>query len=401
MERDLPHYSSASFIPVLKSNETDFPVNVSDRDVHAYRNDNRTFLQRCCDVTDAVWKRSPSTYTYGIIGLHEEITDFYEVMRPKEQETEIRLKVIEHITSIVHSLWPLARVEIFGSLRTGLYLPSSDIDIVIFGEWKSIPLSTLSQALQNNGILKSDINIIANASVPIVRLVHSPSGIKVDISFNMENGVNSAKLIKKLMKDHPSLPKLVLLLKQFLLHRNLNEVYNGGMSSYCLTLLIVSFLKGHHKPKCEPSVNLGTLLLEFFEHYGINFNYQKVSIHFQEDALYKPRLRRDCFLSVEDPLIEGRDIAKGTYLMHILRISFQNAFHLLSKVVNESAASETSVCSFLHLILQVNPDVMEQRQLLLRNHSKIMKTLYRLIRQSQGQSEESSNVKTKSRLKFL
>ncbi|PRD28221.1 UNVERIFIED_CONTAM: Non-canonical poly(A) RNA polymerase PAPD5 [Trichonephila clavipes] len=283
----------------------------------------------------------------------------------------------------------MPRVEIFGSFRTGLFLPSSDIDMVIFGEWKNIPLNTLSQALQNNGILKSDIEIIASAKVPIVRVLHSPSGIKVDISFNMNNGVKSARLIKKLMKEHPSLPKLVLVLKQFLLHRNLNEVYNGGMSSYCLTLLIVSFLKGHHKPKCDPSVNLGTVLLEFFEHYGINFNYQKVSIHFQEDALYRPKLKPGNFLSVEDPMEKGNDVAKGTFLMHQLRLSFQNAFYLLCKVINESSTAETNVGSFLYLIFQVDSNVMAQRDRLLRNHSKIMQTLSHLIEQpNQSQSEE-------------
>lgn len=42
--------------------------------------------------------------------LHEEINDFYEKMRPTEQEEEIRLRVVEHITRTVHSLWPLAKV---------------------------------------------------------------------------------------------------------------------------------------------------------------------------------------------------------------------------------------------------------------------------------------------------
>ncbi|GFS80179.1 terminal nucleotidyltransferase 4B [Nephila pilipes] len=290
---------------------------------------------------------------------------------------------------------PSEKVEIFGSFRTGLYLPSSDIDMVIFGEWKSIPLNTLSQALENNGISKRDIIVISNATVPIIRLLHSPSSIRVDISFNMDNGVKSAKLIKKLIKEHPSLPKLVLVLKQFLVHRDLNEVYNGGMSSYCLTLLIVSFLQGHHRPKCDPSVNLGTLLLEFFEHYGINFNYEKVSIHFQEDCLYKPRFRKGNFLSVEDPLVEGHDVAKGTYLMHLLKRSFQNSFHMLSKVVHESACSQIPVKSFLHLILKVDPDVMKQRELTLNNHSKIMKTLSRLMGQSDRIFSEGTAAKKK------
>lgn len=32
------------------------------------------------------------------------------------------------------ALWPQARVEVFGSFRTGLYLPTSDIDLVVIGE---------------------------------------------------------------------------------------------------------------------------------------------------------------------------------------------------------------------------------------------------------------------------
>lgn len=33
------------------------------------------------------------------------------------------------------SLWPDAQVMVFGSYRTGLYLPTSDIDIVVIGKY--------------------------------------------------------------------------------------------------------------------------------------------------------------------------------------------------------------------------------------------------------------------------
>lgn len=39
------------------------------------------------------------------------------------------------------------------------------------------------------------------------------------------------------------LPKLVLVLKQFLLQRDLNEVFTGGIGSYSLFLMAVSFLQ--------------------------------------------------------------------------------------------------------------------------------------------------------------
>lgn len=79
--------------------------------------------------------------------------------------------------------------------------------------------------------------------VPIVKFTDRISDVKVDISFNMSNGVRSAELIKEFCLQFPVLPKLVLVLKQFLLQRDLNEVFYGGISSYSLILMCISFLQ--------------------------------------------------------------------------------------------------------------------------------------------------------------
>lgn len=81
------------------------------------------------------------------------------------------------------------------------------------------------------------------SKVPIVKLTDSETDVKVDISFNMSSGVNSARLIKEYKETYPALPKLVMVLKQFLLQRDLNEVFTGGISSYSLILMTVSFLQ--------------------------------------------------------------------------------------------------------------------------------------------------------------
>ncbi|XP_054719533.1 terminal nucleotidyltransferase 4B-like [Uloborus diversus] len=387
-----PGYSSESFLPFSQKLKDQTPIIQPGKEKR--RHVNTPFY--------IPWKKKDD-YSYGIIGLHEEIEDFYEVMRPTEFEVEVRLRVIEHISSIVHALWPYAIVEVFGSFRTGLYLPSSDIDMVIIGEWKGLPLSTLSEELTKNGILSSDITIIANATVPIVRLLHSPSRIRVDISFNVTNGVKAAHLIKSLMKKYPALPKLILVLKQFLIQRGLNEVYNGGMSSYCLTLLIVSQLQGYHKPKSLESVNLGTLLIEFFEHYGINFNYEKVSIHFANDQgnyQSKPRATGACLLSVEDPLLKGNDVARGTFLIHQLKRAFQNAFHTLHQLVTSSMLREKAMDSFLSSIITIDPEELQQREWLTTNYSKILKSLspVKVTKDSQAPDASiSKNFKKKKR----
>lgn len=76
-----------------------------------------------------------------------------------------------------------------------------------------------------------------------MKLTDSETDVKVDISFNMSSGVNSARLIKEFKNRFPVLPKLVMVLKQFLLQRDLNEVFTGGISSYSLILMAVSFLQ--------------------------------------------------------------------------------------------------------------------------------------------------------------
>jgi len=50
-------------------------------------------------------------------------------------------------------------------------------------------------------------------------------------------------LIQGYMQEFPALPCLVLVLKQFLNQRDLNDVYTGGLGSYSLILLIVSFFQ--------------------------------------------------------------------------------------------------------------------------------------------------------------
>lgn len=45
------------------------------------------------------------------------------------------------------------------------------------------------------------------------------------------------------LQKYSLLPYLILVLKQFLLQRDLNEVFTGGISSYSLILMAISFLQ--------------------------------------------------------------------------------------------------------------------------------------------------------------
>lgn len=52
------------------------------------------------------------------------------------------------------------------------------------------------------------------------------------------------------LQKYSLLPYLILVLKQFLLQRDLNEVFTGGISSYSLILMAISFLQVSLFPIC-------------------------------------------------------------------------------------------------------------------------------------------------------
>lgn len=65
----------------------------------------------------------------------------------------------------------------------------------------------------------------------------------VDISLSQTNGVEAGKMINQFLSEMPALRALVLVIKSFLNQRSMNEVYSGGLGSYSIVCLAVSFLQ--------------------------------------------------------------------------------------------------------------------------------------------------------------
>lgn len=59
--------------------------------------------------TGTPWKTR--NYSAGILGLHEEIQDFYAYMSPRPEEERMRREVVERIERVIKDLWPTADVS--------------------------------------------------------------------------------------------------------------------------------------------------------------------------------------------------------------------------------------------------------------------------------------------------
>src|SRR5690554_4084951 len=92
------------------------------------------------------------------------------------------------------------------------------MDMVILKDGRSRPddLRTLAGLLRRENI-GENITVVARAKVPIVKFKESISGIPIDISFNITNGIDSARIATRLLGDLPVLRPMTMVLKHFLM----------------------------------------------------------------------------------------------------------------------------------------------------------------------------------------
>lgn len=178
---------------------------------------------------------------------------------------------------------------------------------------KNTVLQALAAAITKSGIADK-VSIIAKAKVPLVKFVTKHALLKIDMSINQPGGLAGSRIVNGFLKDMQSglaLRSLVFIIKAFLSQRSMNEVFTGGLGSYSIVCLAVSFLQMHPKIRrgeIDADRNLGVLVMEFFELYGAYFNFGTVGISVRDGGSYFNKRERGWFnwtrpdgLSIEDP----------------------------------------------------------------------------------------------------
>ncbi|EAZ63829.2 topoisomerase I-related protein [Scheffersomyces stipitis CBS 6054] len=278
--------------------------------------------------------------------LTMEMKDFVNYISPSSEEIRTRNRLINKLKSSISSYWPETETHVFGSSATDLYLPGSDIDIVIVsrtGDYENRSrLYQLSSYLRHKGLAKN-MEVIAKAKVPIIKFVDPESNVNIDVSFERRNGIEAAKKIRRWMTTTPGLRELVLIIKQFLSSRRLNNVHSGGLGGYATIILCYHFLMMHPRVSTNSiniTDNLGALLIEFFELYGRNFSYDNLIISLDPRSdLPRYLLKRDYphlntnknpfTIVVQDPSDEDNNITRSSYNLRDLKKAFGGAYQLL------------------------------------------------------------------------
>lgn len=161
--------------------------------------------------------------------LHTEIEQFHTQMLSTRENPSLRIRAINRIEAVILNIWPHAQAKLFGSFRSGLYLTSSDTDLVVLYTWDSFALRKLETELfamdiaEPNSIVVSDKNV-----VPLLRFTEAKSQMVFDIVFNEAQNPRKAEILIDYKHKYPALSKLFFVLKKFLIQCNLNTPFTGS-----------------------------------------------------------------------------------------------------------------------------------------------------------------------------
>lgn len=299
------------------------------------------------DEDDRPWCTNDHSETESMgLWLHKEVRDFYDYVRPYHFEASIRDELISRVSRVLSGAHPNGRLYPFGSYAAGIYLPTADLDLVfvsnnylrggepVFCRNKGWMFQAMNK-LVRQGVAKPGGEVIWSAKVPILKITDPVTNLRVDISFENMTGVTANQTFQDWKQEHPAMPILVTLIKQFLLMRDLNEVHTGGIGGFTVTCLVISLLQ--HLPAVQSGdmraeEHLGEVLMDFLDLYGNKFNYKTTGINMSPPGYFKkPRDAKPDRLKLIDPNKPDNDISGGSAKVALVFDTFREAYAKLQR----------------------------------------------------------------------
>jgi len=296
----------------------------------------------------------------------------------------MRRDLVARFTALIASFNAGATVSPVGSCVTGLYLPTSDIDMVLTFHDQSkrwytgTILASFEQKIRTSGFSSQIISVL-HASVPLLRITDAITGIDIDLTESDSHAFEATRQVTKWMTatDAQLVKTLVLVVKLFLSIRRCGTTYTGGVNSYLLVWMVIAWVKLDMPTAQVPNVvnggvdalaqamealstktttgsgatpvnagvqlsitqaDLGAALIAFFEFWGSKFDYRYKGITFSPEPTYMNKVmnyRQTYLLSICDPANTAVDMGAKAYAIKHVKASFEEAYLILNRTVGE------------------------------------------------------------------
>ena len=202
----------------------------------------------------------------------------------------------------------------YGSYFTNLSIEGSDIDILVYYKPNNPNFNFLNDIIDLLNEHENEFDLILpilSASVPVIKLqikinkevdnniveflpyfeIKDLSHVKIDLTFTSDE--NEFKKPEQIVlytnaniNKYPDIKPLLLVLKRYFRIMKMNKSFTGGLSSFSLFLLILSFLKSNTLLS-STTFNLGKLLYYILEKYSF-FDYKNYGINVEGPEFFFP-----------------------------------------------------------------------------------------------------------------
>ena len=327
--------------------------------------------------------------------LTDEIKAFEAYLRLSPREKAASKRVISDVNSVARRRKEVQKMTLLGSRSTGLATPTSDFDFsftlpdylvkrptVLKSEESSAQslsykrkskvqaVRVLARMMKEFRLSTKFRNteLIRHASVPIIRCTHVATRLDVQIqTMAPYQAAHEYKLAS--LSEFPSLRPLYIILRSLLDLRNLRTVFEGGLGSYSILMMIVTALK-HSSGRFAPD-DLGSQLLYVLDFYGradlYRFGFSANPPHtfekpkgstldmagIDDPQLHRINLiqnldpRKPYMLCLQDPTNHMNDLGKGAYAIKHIQATFRYEKHNLQYRCFHDSGSIGSYLGFL------------------------------------------------------
>ncbi|KAM4746378.1 poly(A) RNA polymerase GLD2 [Anableps anableps] len=282
--------------------------------------------------------------------LSGQMVELFEACQQQSSDLDRKEACRARLQEDIQQMFPAARLYLTGSSMNGLGCRSSDADLclVIRGNKRPNPMDVLSRLQRAFRSLSYVERIqLIRAKVPILKFRERGSFLEFDLNINNTVGIRNTFLLRSYAYADVRIRPLILVIKKWARHNQINDASKGTLSSYTLVLLVLHYLQTVREPvlpslqraypECfDPFMDidkvpegpknihlyisrnqssLGELLLGFLRYYATQFSWDKQVISVRE-ATTLPKTNskewRNKFICVEEPF-ERNNVARAVH----------------------------------------------------------------------------------------
>ncbi|KAF6729794.1 Poly(A) RNA polymerase GLD2 [Oryzias melastigma] len=184
--------------------------------------------------------------TYARDHLSRQMVELFEACQQQPGDLERKEIFRAQLQEDIQSIFSAARLYLTGSSMNGLGCRSSDADLclVINGDKKHEPLSVLSRLRKLFRTLSYvEGTSLIRAKVPILKFKEKGSDLEFDLNINNTVGIRNTFLLRSYAQADPRVRPMILVVKKWACHQQINDASKGTLSSYTLVLMVLHYLQ--------------------------------------------------------------------------------------------------------------------------------------------------------------